>query len=793
MGLLAAERLAMVLDLNAEGFNRELQSTRVKSERELGAIEGGLDRTGKRMQVAGIGALAFGGALAVGLGVAARSYGEAQKQDLKLSNSIENSTKVSKSAKGAFEQQADALHKVTAADDDAIKGAQALLVQMGLTEQQVLRLTPLVVDLARKKGVDLNTAALAVAKSVDGSSTALKRMGISVDQTAFKADHFTATVDAISQAAGGFATKEGQTMSGRLEILKNQLGDIEENVGQGATEAFGSMLKAATGVGKAFGSTSDGAQQAAGKIGAYTAAGLLAVGGSSALIGMLINARKRFGEAGSSVVEFVKNLGTIEGATAAGQVAVVTAGVVLLTRAIEQTRAEARRAASEATAAAGDDPIEKIEGLKRSIAGLHDEERKGVTLGGHNSPVGLYSSNEAKQANANIREMDSQLKDLTSSIWDQAHAAIANGDVTNESIGQLLYLIQHTDTYKLGLGERIQLETALTKALRDGAVATREQAEATALAARDDASGKALDKEFEYGRAVAATKDAVEAVHEAERKRDEDLRRADREILSDERALADARRETATATASMADAVRQAQDAEASLAKQRRDGALSVEEAQLNLADAQDAYNKLSDRPETDRERQRAWIALQRAQNSLTDATERQAEVTGELNKRQQEGIRNSPEVKAAEERIAQAKQAEADATEKLHDAEEERARTADEDARKIGDAQGKVLGAIDKEKADLLELIAAWITLGQKRNEYYNAGGVGGRIDRNGKPDDPAGGNGGRSLTPAPTGGKSVTVNVHGYSTPEANRMIARTVRNATEQAERDLVGVGS
>lgn len=180
--------------------------------------------------VAKAGFAAVGFAAVAGLGAAFDAATEAQTAQLKLQNSIENSSKVSAGAEKAFIAQANALRDLTGADDEAILGAQAFLIQMRLTQSQVTSLTPLIVDLSAKLGIDLETAAKAVGKAVNGNIGGLSRLGIVVDKNAASADAYKATLDALS-GAQGFAAKQAEAQPWR--VLAAQFEELVEKIGEG--------------------------------------------------------------------------------------------------------------------------------------------------------------------------------------------------------------------------------------------------------------------------------------------------------------------------------------------------------------------------------------------------------------------------------------------------------------------------------------------------------------------------------------------------------------------------------
>lgn len=197
-----------------------------QAQAKVGRLRGFMARNSAMLRT---GALVGAVAVAKGLQLSFQAAKEAQEAQLKLANSIKNSETVSKSAAVAFTEQADAIRRLTGVDDEAIVGAQAFLVQMGLTEEQVSRLTPLVVDLSAKMDTDLNTVAKAVGKSVNGTTAGLQRMGVVVDQTKAKTDPYAATVKALG-VAQGFANRQAQNQP--WKVLGSEMEELGEKVGK---------------------------------------------------------------------------------------------------------------------------------------------------------------------------------------------------------------------------------------------------------------------------------------------------------------------------------------------------------------------------------------------------------------------------------------------------------------------------------------------------------------------------------------------------------------------------------
>ena len=284
------ERLQMIIDADASGAAREFKKMGNTADRELGKTTKSLDKLSSKLTSVGTGALLAGGALAVGLTKFAKEASDAEAQQMKLNNSIKNSESVFAGNGKALRDQASALMKVVAADDDAIASSQSLLIQFGRTEAEVLGLTPLVVDLSRKMGIDLDTAARAVGKASDGSAGALKKMGIEVIDLGGNASDTDNVISALSASVGGFAETEGASYAGQLEIMNNKFGELKESVGSGILDVVNPLLS----IGGALGEVNPQIGESVGKVGAIGAAGSLAVGGLSILAGQAVKLRSVF-------------------------------------------------------------------------------------------------------------------------------------------------------------------------------------------------------------------------------------------------------------------------------------------------------------------------------------------------------------------------------------------------------------------------------------------------------------------------------------------------------------------
>ena len=284
--------------------------------KSFGDVRKQSDITKERLDRFGTAALGAGVAIAGGLAFAVKEFVAADEESRKLDNSIKNSTNSFSRGGDAIRELTTELQNLSGADGDALVGASALAVQWGLGEQSISQLLPLVNDLSLKMGVDVNSAMKAVLKSTDGSSTALRKMGIDVDAAKLAADPFGATMDALKGSVGGFGEEVGKTSGGQLNILKQQLGDLVEAVGGGALDVFGPVVSGLTNFVNGAGPAGQAAGDMAGKVLAVGSAGLIAVGGIVKIAGAVSSAKDALTTADGALNNFGRTAQVVGGIAA---------------------------------------------------------------------------------------------------------------------------------------------------------------------------------------------------------------------------------------------------------------------------------------------------------------------------------------------------------------------------------------------------------------------------------------------------------------------------------------------
>lgn len=198
--------LTIAFGANTKGFDRAMKKAQAKMKK-FGA---GLKKTGKTLSM-GLTAplLAFAGA-------SVRAFDIQAKAEAALLTALKGRVDVQQ----RLITQAQELQKITLFGDEETIAAQTMLATMGLEEDAILRLMPIIQDMAVAKRMQLVQAADLVAKSVGSSTNALSRYGITITGAVGSQERLNTAVDALSKAFEGQAEAAALVGAGSLVQLK---------------------------------------------------------------------------------------------------------------------------------------------------------------------------------------------------------------------------------------------------------------------------------------------------------------------------------------------------------------------------------------------------------------------------------------------------------------------------------------------------------------------------------------------------------------------------------------------
>lgn len=218
---------------------------------------------------------AAAGAITLGLGKAALAAGAEAAAMQRASIAFQSHGKSFPTSElSEFTSQMQA---ITGVADDQVAGFVGLLGTFDLTKEQAKQLTPAILDAAealKAQGVSAESLAVQIGKALQmGSSTAMRRSGIMVDEARFKYDRFGAVLDAVSKQGAGAAQAFRQTLPGSIMAFNNAIGDVTEALGSPLVGPLNNVANLATKGAQAFNELPGPMKTAA------TAAGVVLAGG----------------------------------------------------------------------------------------------------------------------------------------------------------------------------------------------------------------------------------------------------------------------------------------------------------------------------------------------------------------------------------------------------------------------------------------------------------------------------------------------------------------------------------
>ncbi len=163
-----------------------------------------------------------------------------EQATVELNAALAQTGKYTKESSQGMIDLATEIQNTTRFEDDAVKGAEALIQTLGnLDEKGLKRATRAAVDMAAalsSKGVSLTSAADLVGKAAAGNTSALGRYGIVIDEGGTKAQRFAAALSQIEQKFGGRAVAAVNTYNGAIDQADNLFDSLQESTGDLVTQ-----------------------------------------------------------------------------------------------------------------------------------------------------------------------------------------------------------------------------------------------------------------------------------------------------------------------------------------------------------------------------------------------------------------------------------------------------------------------------------------------------------------------------------------------------------------------------
>ena len=203
-----------------------------QGEKEVQGFGDKLGEFGKKaaaaFAVAAAAAAAYAGKLLID-GVKAAI--EDEKAQVKLAQTLENTTGATREQIKAVEDQILKMSLATGVADDKLRPSFEKLVRATNDVEKAQKLQTLALDIAAGSGKDLDAVSQSLARAYDGNTSALSRLGIGLSSAELKSMSFDDVTAQLAETFGGQASVQADTFSGKVARLQVAFDEAKESVG----------------------------------------------------------------------------------------------------------------------------------------------------------------------------------------------------------------------------------------------------------------------------------------------------------------------------------------------------------------------------------------------------------------------------------------------------------------------------------------------------------------------------------------------------------------------------------
>jgi len=229
-----AINIPIISSLNTKGFD--------SAKKEFQSLQGFGAKSGFLLKQAMVPAAGAVTALAGGLVMAAKAAIEDEKSSKLLETQLRATLGPNQALVDSVAAFVDQTQLATGVADDQLRPALSGLVRYTGSASKAQELLNLSLDASIATGKDLSAVSTAIGKAYDGNFTALKKLGVPLDENIIKTKDFKAAQEALTAQFGGAAAANASTYSGRLEILKVRFNELVESIGYKVLPKLGQLL-----------------------------------------------------------------------------------------------------------------------------------------------------------------------------------------------------------------------------------------------------------------------------------------------------------------------------------------------------------------------------------------------------------------------------------------------------------------------------------------------------------------------------------------------------------------------
>ena len=182
----------------------------------------------KTMAIAG--AAAFG-AVAAFTTKAVQAAMEDERSQALLAKQLQTTFGASDQLIESTERLIAAQQLLTGESDTNLRSALGGLTRATGDYSKATGLLTLAQDISAATGADLTAVSISLGKASLGNFTALKKLGVPIDENVVKSKDFQKVLESLNATFGGAAATAADTFGGRLKIIRGQFGEIVETIG----------------------------------------------------------------------------------------------------------------------------------------------------------------------------------------------------------------------------------------------------------------------------------------------------------------------------------------------------------------------------------------------------------------------------------------------------------------------------------------------------------------------------------------------------------------------------------
>lgn len=209
--------------LDTKGFD--------KLKREFSSLQTNSEKAAFVLKKAMLPAAAAIGAVGTALGAAAMAAAEDEKSQVAFERQVRSSIGAMNGQIESLNQYVTATQMATGVSDTLVRQGLGNLIRATRDQTQAQKLMNISMDIAAATGKDLESVTMAMSKAATGQLSALKKLGIPLDENIIKTKDFEAATAQLADTFGGAAAAQANTFQGRLQRLKERLGEMWEEIG----------------------------------------------------------------------------------------------------------------------------------------------------------------------------------------------------------------------------------------------------------------------------------------------------------------------------------------------------------------------------------------------------------------------------------------------------------------------------------------------------------------------------------------------------------------------------------